>query len=118
MRACLFTCLALMLSALATPVPAQDAQALRARHAALRTELANNPFGRPLYVESSESSGQHKGAIYAVIEQPFKRVGEALRHAGQWCEVLILQANVKNCEASKGSAESLSIFVARKPSDS
>jgi hypothetical protein len=118
MPASLFTSLVLMLSALASPVQAQDAQALRARHAALRAELADNPFGRPLHVESSENAGQHKGAIYAVIEQPFKPVGEALRHAVQWCDVLILQANVKNCEASNGSVESLSIFVAGKPTDS
>ena len=118
MPASLFTSLILLTCALAIPVQAQDAQTLRARHAALRAELADNPFGRPLYVESSENGGQHKGAIYAVIDQPFKRVGEALRHAAQWCDVLILQANVKNCAATNGSAESLSIFVARRPTDS
>jgi hypothetical protein len=117
MRACLFTSMALMLLALAIPVQAQDAHALRARHAALRAELADNPFGRSLYVESSENSGEHKGAIYAVIEQPFKQVGPALRRAAQWCDVLIVQANVKNCEASNAGAETLSIFVARKPAD-
>lgn len=106
--------MALILAAL--PVQAQDAQALRARHAALRTQLADNPFGRPLNVESSENSGEHRGAIYAVIEQPFKRVGPALRRAGQWCDVLILQANVKNCEAAS-SGDTLGIFVARKPAD-
>jgi hypothetical protein len=117
MRACLFASMAWMLLALAVPVQAQDAHALRARHAALRAQLADNPFGRPLYVESGESSGGHKGAIYAVIEQPFKQVGAALRRAAQWCEVLVVQANVKNCEASNRSREALSLFVARKPAD-
>jgi hypothetical protein len=117
MRACVFTFMAVMLLALAIPVQAQDAHALRARHAALRAQLADNPFGRPLYVESSENAGDHKGAIYAVIEQPFKHVGAALRRAAQWCDVLILQANVKNCEASNGGGETLSLFVARKPTD-
>jgi hypothetical protein len=100
------------------PAEAQDARTLRARHEALRAELADNPFGRPLHVESSETSGEQRGAIYAVIEQPFKRVVTGLRHAAQWCEVLILQANVKNCEASNRAAEALAIFVARKPTDS
>jgi hypothetical protein len=119
MRPSLFAFMAATLLALALPVQAQDAQALRARHAALRAQLADNPFGRPLYVESSQNAGEHKGAIYAVMEQPFKRVGAALRHAAQWCDVLILQANVKNCEAaSNGGGETLSIFVARKPTDS
>lgn len=96
---------------------AQDAQALRERHAALRPELANNPFGQPLYVESSEGAGQQKGAVYAVLEQPFKRVGRALERAAQWCEVLILQANVKHCEASD-RGEMLILFVGRKAADS
>jgi hypothetical protein len=51
-----------------------------------------------------------------VIDQPFNRVGPALHQAAQWCDVLILQANVKNCEAA-GGGEALSIFVARKPTD-
>jgi len=109
--------MASMLFAVVTSVQGQDAQSLRARHAALRAALADNPFGRPLYVESSESSGAHKGEIYAVLEQPFNRVGSSLRHAAQWCGVLILQPNVKNCEASNGGAETLSLFVARKTTD-
>lgn len=90
---------------------------MRARHAALRAQLADNPFGRPLHVESSESSGAHQGAIYAVIAQPFGRVAPALRSAAQWCEVLILQANVKHCEAPNGG-DILSLFVGRKAADS
>lgn len=43
-----FICLSSMLLALATPAQAQDAHALRARHAALRAQLADNAFGRPL----------------------------------------------------------------------
>jgi hypothetical protein len=42
------------------PVGAQDAAALRARHAALRDQLSNNQFHRPLYVESSETAGDLK----------------------------------------------------------
>ena len=106
-----------VLFAVAIPVQAQDAQTLRSRHAALRAELADNPFGRPLHVESSESGSEHRGTVYAVIEQPFKRVGPSLRRAAQWCDVLILQANVKNCEASNGGAETLTLYVARKPTD-
>lgn len=110
--------MALMLLTLAMPAGAQDAHALRARHAALRAQLADNPFGRPLYVESSKRSGEHNGAIYADIGQPFQRVSAALRRAAQWCDVLFLQANVKSCEASNdGTPETLSIFIARKPAD-
>lgn len=114
-----FVCAAMALTALALALEAQaqDAKALRARHAALRAELADNAFGRPLYVESSQQGGEHKGAIYAVIEQPFQRVGTALRRSAPWCDVLIVQANVKNCEASASGAETLSLFVARRAAD-
>lgn len=114
MRAALLMPTALMLLVFAIPVQAQDAPALRARHAALKAQLADNAFGRPLYVESSENAGAQMGAIYAVLGQPFKRVAEGLRRATQWCDALIVQANVKNCEASE---QKLSLFVARKPSD-
>jgi hypothetical protein len=63
---------------LAGSAQAQDAAALRARHEALKEQLANNPFGRPLHVESRASGGAHKGQIYAVIEQPYGVVIPAL----------------------------------------
>src|SRR5687767_1798855 len=118
MRACASTSVALALLVLYLPAQGQDGQALRARHAALRAQLADNPFGRPLHVESGARHGDHKGAIYAVVEQPFARVGAALRRPAQWCEVLMLQANVKHCEVSNGAAETLSFLVARKPGHS
>lgn len=97
------------------PVQGQDAGALRKRHADLRAELADNPFGRPLYVESSASGGAHKGEIYAVIEQPFDVVASALARPEAWCDILKLQVNVKRCSASTGS---LAAMVTRKPRDS
>ena len=106
-----------MLLSIAGPVRAQDAQALRARHAELRAELADNSFGRPLHVESSEDAGRHVGAVHAVIDEPFKRLSSALRRGAQWCEVLILQPNVKHCEAPN-DGEALSLFVGRKAADS
>jgi hypothetical protein len=117
MRALVVPCLVSILLASAVPAAAQDAQSLRERHGALRTELAENPFGRPIHVESHEEGGQHKGAVYAVLEQPFKRVSASLRNGAQWCEVLILQPNVKHCEAANGGA-ALTLFVGRKAADS
>ena len=94
---------------------AQDAGALRKRHADLRAELASNGFGRPLHVESSASGGAHDGQIYAVIEQPFERVAKSLARPESWCEILRLQVNVKRCSASEGL---LTAMVTRKPRDS
>jgi hypothetical protein len=92
----------------------QDAAALGARHVELRGQLAHNPFGRPLHVESSADGGEHKGQIYAVLEEPFSAVGPALARAANWCDILTLQINIKGCAANDGT---LTAFVTRKPRD-
>jgi len=93
---------------------AQDTGALRARHEALRAQLANSPFGRALHVESSASSGAHKGDIYAVIEHPYGVVAPALARPANWCDILTLQVNIKRCSAA---SDSLTAFITRKPRD-
>ena len=106
---------ALILFALiAGPAQAQDAAALRARHSALQAKLADNPFGRALHVESSTSGSTHKGEIHAVIEQPYKAVAAGLGRAAHWCEILLLQVNIKRCDATD---DALGAHITRKPRD-
>ena len=93
---------------------AQDAAALKARHAALGAQLADNIFKRPLVLESVEASGELKGDVYAVIERPFAAVAQSLASADQWCEVLILHLNVKGCRASKANPPVMSVSLGRK----
>lgn len=90
----------------------QDASALRARHAAMQAQLANNQFRRPLYLESSETPSELKGDIYAVFDQPFAAVGSALLSMDNWCDILILHLNVKGCRAD--SSGTLAVMVGRK----
>ena len=97
------------------PAHAQDATALRAKHDSLNAKLANNPFQRPLELESAQSSGDLKGEVYAVVDQPFGVVGPALQGTDHWCDLLILHLNVKGCSAAgKPPAEVLSLVVGRK----
>ena len=98
----------------AVSVDAQNAAALRARHVALEKEFAHNPFGRPLHVESSVSGSAHKGGVYAVLGQPYSVVGPALGRAGHWCDILVLQVNVKRCE---GNGEALAAYITRNARD-
>lgn len=88
-------------SVAAAPPEAQPA-ALLARYAALGERLQNNPFQRPLYLESFETANDLSGNIYAVVEYPFDTVGAALKMADDWCEVLILHINTKFCRAAAG----------------
>jgi len=84
------------------PASAQDSSApdaLRARHAALRSELASNAFGRPLHLDSQQVAGELSGEIHAVLEHPFAKLNEALDSADNWCDALILHINVKQCRS-------------------
>ena len=105
----------LALICVSMPAIAQDAAALRARHAALKDELANSGFGRPLHVESSIAGSVQKGEIFAVLERPFSVVAPALARPAQWCEVVMLQVNVKRCEASD---DEMRAWITRRPRDS
>ena len=93
---------------------AQDAAALKARHGALTAQLAENPFNRPLVLESVEATGELKGDVYAVINHPFASVAQSLKTADQWCDVLILHLNVKHCKASKANPPVLGVSLGRK----
>jgi hypothetical protein len=94
---------------------AQDAAGLRAKQAALKDQLANNQFGRPLAIESTETSGNLKGDVYAVAEQPYAVVGPALQGMDHWCDILMLHLNVKDCGwRGSGASSVLNVAIGRK----
>lgn len=94
-----------------SPARADAAAALRARHAALRPHLADNPFRRPVHVESRQQDGTLTGEIHAVIDQPYATAGPALQGPAQWCDILILHLNVKSCQPSSAG---LRLHIGRK----
>jgi len=97
-------------SAYATP-----ATVLLARYAELSGKLEDNPFQKPLYIDSSENPGESKGNLYALIQEPFAIVQSALREPAHWCDVLILHLNTKYCRASvEGAWSVLRVNIGRK----
>jgi len=87
--------------ALSTVVPAEgdSGAALKARYATLQPVLEHNVFGRPLHVESTETSGALKSDVHAIVEHPFAEVASALASRDSWCGILILPFNIKQCLA-------------------
>jgi hypothetical protein len=83
---------------------AQDAATLKARHASLQDKFATTSSVAAV-LESTQSSGDLKGDVYAVVEHPFSTVQQALVSPEHWCDILILHLNVKRCKASAGDAE-------------
>ncbi|HSC65335.1 MAG TPA: hypothetical protein VLD35_16965 [Caldimonas sp.] len=113
-RALRAACVALVIAFIPALVPAQDAATLRARHSALQDKFAHNQFGRPLVLESTETSGDLKGDVYAVVDHPFAMVTQALQTPEHWCDILILHLNVKRCRVSGGATKMLNLRVGRK----
>lgn len=92
-------------------------RALRARHLALREQLARSPFGQPLHLESRQASDRLEGDIHAVVNYPFALVNAALDAPGHWCDVLILHLNIKHCQPFDDPAGvTLSVRIGSKQS--
>ncbi len=88
------------------------AAALRTSFDTLRPQLERNAFGRPLHLQSVEERGRLKGEVHARVAQPFEVLSKALGSAAQWCDVLILHLNVKQCRSA--GASQLSMRAGRK----
>ena len=86
---------------------ANSAAALRAKYGALQDRLSHNQFQRPLYMDSSETSGAVTGDIYARVNYPFATAGAALNGPARWCDILMLHVNTKYCRASTDSHGSI-----------
>ena len=107
----LFCAIVFLGSASAQTSPAstveQNADALLERHQALASQLSNNAFERPIYLESSETSSMVTGNAYAVLNSPFNTVSTIFKSPSQWCEVMILHINTKYCRAESEAGSSL-----------
>jgi hypothetical protein len=96
--------------------PVGSAAALRAKHDALAPQLRQNAFQKPLHLASTESGNAVSGDIFAVVATPFDQAGPALAQPESWCEILLLQFNVKQCRAeAQGESAALEVRIARKP---
>ena len=80
-----------------------SASALLSKHNSLVGALANNIYGRPLLLESTEAGDRISGNAYAVLDAPCAIVNTAFRSANTWCDVMILHINTKYCRLLPGS---------------
>ena len=94
----LVTCLAM---SNAQAEQAHDAaRDLRASYEALRPQLAENQYKRPVHLQSRDTASALQGTIYAVLDHSFAKVDSALSDPSSWCDVFTLHFNVKFCRAS------------------
>jgi hypothetical protein len=94
---------------------ANPAAALRAKYAALQAQPGNNPFQRPLYLESGEATGSVSGNIHALVAHPFATAGAALNGPAAWCDILLLHLNTKYCRVATDARGSvLRVYIGKK----
>jgi hypothetical protein len=118
-RRLLSAMLALVLASAAAAVQAgtqaSGAPALRARFAASQQLLADNPFGGPLYLESTEAPRLLQGDVYALVDHPFNAVSAALGNPDRWCDVMILHLNTKHCRrGAQNGTSTIELRVGKK----
>jgi len=102
-------------AALAAVPDTQSAALLQAKYASLDERLQYNPFRRALALDSSESSNDLEGDIYALVDYPFSTVSAALKGAGNWCDVMILHLNTKFCHATTDQIRTvLTVYIGKK----
>ncbi|MDQ2736429.1 MAG: hypothetical protein M3Y55_15885 [Pseudomonadota bacterium] len=107
-------CAMLLAAILVLPVAmAQDAATLRSRQTALHDKFVSNQFGRPLVLESKQTSGDLRGDVYAIVDHPFPTVQQGLQSIEHWCDILILHLNVKRCNVG-AAGKSIALRVGRK----
>ena len=88
---------------------------LRDQYRALDERLQRNPFGRPLVLESTETSNRVTGEIYATIAYPFNAVMAGLNNPDHWCDVISLHINTKYCRAATASSgTTLEVRIGKK----
>ena len=106
----------LVASSFATAQPAPNTAESRKQHYdSLGGALQQNPFGRPLVLESAENKDQLSGNIYAVVDRPFATVSSALQSPANWCEILMLHLNTKYCAPQPTAAgTNLAVSAGRK----
>ncbi len=99
----------------AADLTANSATALLAKYAELSGKLENSPFQKPLYLESSDASGELKGSMFALLRHPFPTVQSELKQPEHWCDILILHLNTKYCRPSAGTDGTvLKVNIGRK----
>lgn len=105
----------ILLATCTRPVLASNVTALLEKYHALESDLRDTPFDEPLHLTSAQTESVLSGEVYAVVDHPFATIRSTLHSAAQWCDVLILHLNVKNCRASAGTGPGVvTLSVGRK----
>ena len=92
-----------------------NGKVLLAKYSAIKSKLAKNQFGVPLYLESEEEYSSLHVDAYGIFAYPFDSVRDAFQAPGNWCDVNFLLINVKACTFHKAADQwLLTLYSGRK----
>lgn len=103
----------LAVAALLAAMPAQSQAPPDPTYARYAKRLADSPLGRPIVIESSETSSAVAGDVYALLPDAPDAVASSLADAASWCAMMILHPNVAQCRPAAGGS-ALELGFARK----
>lgn len=99
----------------AADVSAASLDELRAHYRELTENVATNPFGMPLGVQSNEQGDKVSAEVYGVVDQAFSVVADILGDVHAWCEFMLVSVNVKSCTLeAEATGNALVLYIGRK----
>jgi hypothetical protein len=78
-------------------------------------ELHKSSLGVPLVLKSYEHDDKAHVDIYGIFDYPFEIVADALKNPANWCDIAVMNPNVKTCTyGQQGGDRLLTFYVGRK----
>ena len=96
--------------------PRWSAGSLHASFTNLQPQLAQNQYGRPIYLESADTGTELTGELYAQVNYPLVKVKLALGNPANWCDLLLLHIHTKHCSTrrSESGNEQIAVHIGSK----
>jgi hypothetical protein len=95
--------------------PCSKAKTLLEKYPLLESNLVNNQFGVPIYLESKDSDSLLHVDLYSILDYPFDGIKEAIQSPNAWCDITSLMLNIKASTCSKISDHwMLTVYTGRK----
>jgi hypothetical protein len=95
--------------------PSSGAKILLEKYPLLESNLVNNQFGVPIYLESNDNGNLLHVDLYSILDYPFDGIERAMQSPSAWCEITSLMLNIKASTYCKTSDQwHLTLYTGKK----
>jgi len=91
-------------------------KSLLSQYHTLKESLESNQYGASVYIQSDFQEDNATGEVFALIDNDFNSVVDALSSPDHWCDVVLLHINIKGCDVNSNinSESNLTLYVGRR----